>query len=185
MNEKDFLEFAKIIGKLKKTLRTGWKIRGIRNPESVADHIFRTIVLGMIIADIRKLKKEKILKMLILHDLEESITGDIPTLEKEKMSKKNKEIGERAMKSVLSKLPLGLRKEYFNLWKEFEEGKTKEAKFCRDIDILEMIIQIFEYKKEQASRKKVLEIFWKNAQKRLKDPSLRKILKELKKSDIK
>jgi putative hydrolase of HD superfamily len=180
MKIKDFIEFAKNVGKLKKIPRTGWKIRGVKNPESIADHTFRTTVLGMIIADLEKLNKEKILKMIILHDLEESITGDITSLDKEKMGEKIRKIGEDAMKSVLSKLPSEIKKEYFNLWKEMEEGNTSEAKLCKDIDILEMMIQALEYEREQPNRKKDLEIFWKREKNRVEHPLLREIFEELK-----
>lgn len=42
--------------------------------------------------------------------------------------------------------PLGL--ELYELWKEYEELKTTEAIYCKDIDKFEMVVQAFEYEKE-------------------------------------
>jgi putative hydrolase of HD superfamily len=161
MKEKDFIEFAKIVGKLKKIPRTGWKERKVKSPESIADHSFRTALLGMVLSDSEKLDTEKIIRMLLLHDIEESIIGDIAAIYKVKMNKmdlKKKQM--RAMKKVLSPLPKDLRNKYFLLWKEIEEEKTIEAKFCKDVDKLEMMIQAFEYELEDKKNIKKLRKFW-------------------------
>jgi putative hydrolase of HD superfamily len=161
MKEKDFLEFAKIVGELKKIPRTGWKERKIKNPESVADHSFRTALLGMVLSDSEKLDTEKIIRMLLLHDIEESVSGDITAIYKSKMNKtylrKNQT---RAMKKVLLPLPKDLRNKYLSLWMEMEEGKTLEAKYCKDIDKLEMMIQASDYEREDETNKKKLDVFW-------------------------
>eukprot|EP01084_Bolivina_argentea_P267097 453298_1 len=39
-------------------------------------------------------------------------------------------------------------KEMYNLWIEFEEGKTTEAKIVKDLDKLDMIIQANEYEND-------------------------------------
>jgi putative hydrolase of HD superfamily len=183
MKEKDFLEFAKIMGKLKRTPRTGWKMRKVKNPESVADHIFRTTLLGMLLSDLEKLNTEKIIRMLLLHDIQESLTRDISSIKKEKDIKKFKKIEENAMKKVLLILPKEIRRKYFSLWKEKEKGKTKEAKLCEDIDRLEMMIQALEYEKEQPNKKKNLEVYWlkENLDKPKNYPLLIKLYEKLKK----
>jgi len=50
---------------------------GLKNPESVADHAYCVAAIAMVLSDSKKLDSEKILKMAILHDLAESITGDL------------------------------------------------------------------------------------------------------------
>ena len=37
--------------------------------------------------------------------------------------------------------------EIFSLWQEYENGETMEAKFVKDLDKFEMILQAFEYEK--------------------------------------
>jgi len=186
MKEKDFIEFARLVGKLKRTPRTGWKERKVKNPESVADHSFRTTLLGMLLSDSEKLNTEKVIRMLLLHDIEESIIGDITAICKVKMNKmdlKKKQL--RAIKKVLSSLPRDLRNKYFLLWKELEDEKSIEAKFCKDMDKLEMMIQAHDYEMEDKSNKEKIKPFWSKELRDINIPKrvdyVIKIYKELEK----
>jgi len=186
MKEKDFIEFARTVGKLKRIPRTGWKEKGVKYPESIADHSFRTAVLGMVLSDSEKMDTEKIMRMLLLHDIEESVSGDINAIYKAKMNKrylKNKQ--ERALQVVYSSLPKYLRNKYLSLWKEMEECKTKEAKFCKDVDKLEMMIQASDYENEDKRNRRKLSDFWSEKFKDINAPqrveSIVKIYEELKK----
>ena len=183
MDNEDIIKFAKELGKLKKIKRTGWKIRGVKNPESIADHSYRTTLLGMLLSDLEGFDTEKIIRMLLLHDVQEAISGDITSEEKEKMIDKGKSIEIGSIKKILSCLPEDLKEKYLSLWEEMEGLKTKEAKFCKDIDKLEMMIQLAEYEDENENNKKNLSSFWKredlNAPKNVK--KLIEIYEELKK----
>ena len=69
--------FQKVL-ELKNIPRQGWKEKlGINNPESVADHSYSTTVMSMILSDLEGLNSEKIIRMALLHDLAESVIGDI------------------------------------------------------------------------------------------------------------
>ena len=161
MKEKDFIEFAKIIGKLKRTPRTGWKMRGVKNSESVADHTFRTALLGMFLSDMERLDTEKVMRMLLLHDIAESVTGDITSRKKYKNISKFRKLEEKAIEKILSRLSKKLSEKYLDLWNEMEDCKTKEAKFCDDIDKLEMMLQAFDYEIEDKKNRNRLEPFWR------------------------
>lgn len=55
MMDENIIEFFRIVGKLKKVERTGWVTQiGIPNPESVAEHSFRAVIIGMFISDMRE-----------------------------------------------------------------------------------------------------------------------------------
>jgi putative hydrolase of HD superfamily len=186
MKEKDFIEFARMVGKLKSIKRAGWVDRKVTNPESVADHSFRATLIGMILSDLEKLNTEKVMRMLILHDIEESVTGDIMAIDKVKMNKEelhNNQI--RAIEKILSPLPESLKKSYISIWKEMEEGLTQEAKFCKDVDKLEMMIQTDDYEREDVSNKEKLRPFWSRELRDINIPkrvdSIIKIYKELEK----
>src|SRR5690349_2301763 len=102
-------DFFYIVSELKKTPRKGWKEKiRIEHPESVADHSFSAAVMAMVFSDLNKLDTEKMLKMALLHDLSESITGDFTPGEISKNDKK--EIESQTMKEILSKLPLEISK---------------------------------------------------------------------------
>ncbi|MGE4650712.1 MAG: HD domain-containing protein, partial [Myxococcota bacterium] len=69
--------FQKVL-ELKNVPRQGWKEKlEIINPESVAEHSYSTATISMVLSDLKGLNTEKIIKMALLHDLAESIIGDI------------------------------------------------------------------------------------------------------------
>lgn len=94
-------EFFNIVSELKKTPRRGWKEKaGVQNPESVADHAYGVALMAMVFSDIGHMDAERVMKMALLHDLAESITGDFMPNE---ISKESKRIVEKqAMSEILS-----------------------------------------------------------------------------------
>jgi putative hydrolases of HD superfamily len=149
MNVEKFIEFAKQVGKLKELKRSGWyENADIEKPyvESVADHSYRSALLAVVLADDAGLNSGKVAKMMLLHDLEESITGDIAKPIKDKEDPEKVYARElNAFKKVISYLPEDLQKEYLGLWEEYQEGKTPEAKLARSVDRIDMAIQAQEY----------------------------------------
>jgi putative hydrolases of HD superfamily len=164
MKYRDVMKFARQVEKLKQIPRTGFVDRHIRNPDTVAEHSYRAAVMGMLLSDINGMDTEKIIRMLLLHDIEESVTGDIPRNIKSKMSEKQLASLRRrqvsAVKKILVCFPKGIQKRYFDLWLEMEECETKEAKFCKDIDRLELVLQLLDFERQDKGNKKKLEIFW-------------------------
>ncbi len=120
-------DFFYIVSELKKVPRKGWKEKvGIKDPESVADHSYGTAVMAMIFSDnAGNLDTERIVKMALLHDLAESITGDFIPGEIQKENKKTVET--QAMEEILSKLPPHLLDKYHSLWKEYVDCTSKEV----------------------------------------------------------
>ena len=104
---------------LKTIHREGWKENlQINYPESVADHSYSVSVMSMILADLEGLNTEKIIKMALLHDLAESIIGDITPGSMKNDDKITKE--NHAMKKILVNLPSEIRKSYFKIWDEYQ-----------------------------------------------------------------
>lgn len=94
MKNTDIVELFHSIGKLKKIKRAGWIRHCIPNPETVADHSFRTAFIAMILGDILKLDTAKLMRMALIHDIAEIVTGDITPdnniTNKEKQEKEKK-----------------------------------------------------------------------------------------------
>lgn len=171
-----FLDFINTAANLKSVPRQGWIDKLIiKNPESVADHTFLMSVIGMILSDSRNFNTEKILKMILLHDLAESITGDITPEEKPVEEKKHLE--NMTMKDVISKLPKNLQNQYLQIWKEYQDNQTKEAVFVHQVDKLEMAIQAKIYEKQTALEK--IYPFLDSAKKAIDDPILLKLLNQI------
>lgn len=170
----DFLENA---GRLKDTVRAGWELKEVKNPESVADHTMRICLLVSILSEQNEVPLDELrcLKMALIHDLPESITGDITPhdgiTEMEKV---------RREKAAMSDLMTTLEsKDMLGLWNEFCEQKTPESQFVKDMDIIETLTQALEY--ETTSRnKKSLSEFWEWAETRLNTPMGIELLQALK-----
>ena len=170
-------DFFYLVSELKRVPRKGWIRKvGIEHPESVADHSYATAIMAMVFSDSQKLDTEKILKMSLLHDLAESITGDFMP---EEISKENKKVAEGdAMKEIFSKLPDNLAVQYDKVWQEYIQANTKESILLHEIDKLEMAIQAVKYSSEGFSNEK-LGLFVDSAKKEIKSKELLDILNTL------
>ncbi len=171
------MDFLNIAANLKTVPRQGWIDKlSIKNPESVADHTYSMAIIGMVLSDSQKYNTEKILKMVLLHDLAESITGDLTP---EQKSKEEKLILEnKTIEKILQNLPENLQKQYQNIWNEYQESNTEEAKFVHQIDKLEMALQAKIYSEKNNSSNE-FSPFFNSAEKEIKDPNLLKLFKEL------
>ena len=164
MKAEAILSFIEEIGILKSLPRTGWLIHGIKNGESIADHCYRMTLLSMLLADTlvakgMKLDTEKVMRLSLLHEIAEARIGDIPFTVLTYIPEEVKEIGERkAVTSMLEKFG-SIGKWYQELWEEFEQNETIEAKLVRAADKLELMIQVLEYEKLGYQS---LNQFWEN-----------------------
>ena len=174
-------DFFKIAANLKNIPRQGWIDKlGMISPESVADHSYSTSLMAMVFGDNFNLNSEKLLKMSLIHDLAESITGDLTP---GKISSEEKiQLENKAMEEIFAQLPPLLRDSYFSIWTEFQENQTKEAQLIHDIDKLEMILQASIYSKKGYSPKS-FNTFLDSASS-IQNPELIKILSSLKKNFI-
>lgn len=143
------VDFLSLCHRLKTTKRTGWVRRGIQDPESISDHMYRMGIMALIAPDVPGVDRERCVKMAIVHDIAEAIVGDIapsdgiPKLEK---SRRERE----ALDYMCKLLGGGSRaEEIAELWREYEENSSLEAKVVKDFDKVEMILQALEYENEQ------------------------------------
>ncbi len=153
MKEKNqnIIRFYLYANTLKERLRTGFVEIGIEKEriESVAEHIYGTLILGIMIASEYELNldMEKVLKILTLHETEEIIMGDLTirsNITREEKLKLGRECVSKITKNLLKK------QEIDNLLEEFNERKTKEAKFCYKVDKIECDFQIKIYDLQKA-----------------------------------
>ena len=171
------LDFFNTVADLKKIPRKGWKEKvGLLTPESVADHSYNTAVMTMVLSDLKEFDTEKILRMALLHDMAESVTGDFTP---EEISKKDKrKMENNAMQDILSKLPSKLASNYTKIWKEYQNGNSKEAILVHEIDRLEMALQARKYSDDGYPKEK-LEMFFSTAKKEIKSKEVLAILDKI------
>jgi putative hydrolases of HD superfamily len=155
---KDVTHFFRYPIRLKYVKRAGWisKIK-VQNPESVADHTFSMCAISMVLSDILGLDTERVMKMVILHDLSESIIGDYMP---DEISKKHKILKEKnAMNSILHCIPPNVRQDYKKIWNEYLQNKTDVAQLVHKVDKLEMLLQAKQYAKEGYSKELLAQFF--------------------------
>ncbi|SPD76158.1 HD domain protein [uncultured Desulfobacterium sp.] len=135
---KRLVEFLFEVGMLKKTPRTGYQFLG-SGGESVADHSFRTAVIGYALASrLPNADRMKVVLMCLFHDFPEARTGDHNYVNKKYVTADEK----RALRDQLKDLPFA--REVIRLADEFNEDKTLEAQLARDADQLDLILELKE-----------------------------------------
>ena len=136
----DFLEISE---RLKKTKR--WEnTPSMAFKETSADHSWHLAILLIVITSEFDYKIDvlRALKMALAHDLVEAIAGDTDASlihfgKKTQEAKSEEELA--AMKEIRTSLPKKSGQEINHLWTEYEEGKTREAKFVKALDKIEGI----------------------------------------------
>ncbi|MCR8842079.1 HD domain-containing protein [Paenibacillus sp. SC116] len=141
---RNVLELIKLGEKLKMELRHGWLSNGRR--ESVAEHTWRLALMAMTIEPYLPIKvnSEKLLKMIIIHDLVEAYAKDIPAFDtmnnsEAKALKYKNEIA--AIEQIRNILGDEHGQKLYDYWFEFERKETYEAKVANALDKLEAQIQ--------------------------------------------
>jgi putative hydrolases of HD superfamily len=140
MNDR-LTEFLATAMKLKTLKRAGWLRCGVAPCESVAEHTFGVALLALL-ASGSDVNSERCVALALVHDLAESLVGDITP--HDAVSPEEKRQREAEAIDELAQL-LGEDHELPRLWAEFENGKSPEAKLVRDLDVIEMAWQAVEY----------------------------------------
>jgi len=135
------IAFIKEIDKIKYIQRRT-KLFNSNRPENDAEHSWHLAMMAMVLgsysdADIDMLK---VIKMVLIHDIVEIDAGDTFLYDTTK-SHDNSEEEVLAAKRVFGILPEAQAKEMIELWTEFEEGISSEAKFAKAMDRLEPLLQ--------------------------------------------
>jgi putative hydrolase of HD superfamily len=130
------IEFLFEVGMLKKTPRTGYQFLG-SGGESVADHSFRTAVIGYVLASQEPgADRNKVVLMCLFHDFPEARTGDHNYVNKKYV----KTDEERAVQDQVRELSFG--DEIVDLFQEFNGCDTLEARLAKDADQLDLILEL-------------------------------------------
>ena len=167
--------FFQIAG-LKKLPRSGWKIKlGLDDSESVAEHSYMMSVMSMVLADMKSLNSEKVIKMSILHDWAESKIGDF--MPDEVGYDKKSELENYAMTEILELLPQKIQSDYQDMWNEFLARNTPEARLVHELDKLEMALQAKIYETYIDPEK--VKPFIISAVEQIMDPDVKKILMDI------
>ncbi|MFF4330269.1 HD family hydrolase [Streptomyces sp. NPDC048387] len=130
-------------GTLKNARRTGWWMAGVNNPESVAEHSWRTALIASVIAKLEGADPARAAFLAVWHDTQETRTGDVNHLGK-KYSTAADPVAVTADQTA--GMPELLATALQDLVAEYEAKETPESVCARDADKLECMLQGIEYK---------------------------------------
>ena len=153
----------------------------MKRPESVADHSFALGLLVALEAGRRGFDVENAVKLALIHDLEEAITGDLtPNVKRIRGASRVRVEKRNALRELLANLSPRDRKSYGRLWTDLRLLRTKEAQLVHDLDKLEMALQAREYAKKVGKAR--VEDFYRSAASEIEDPDLRRVLEQIRSS---
>lgn len=202
---KNILKFLIEVSKLKEMPRTGWIWLGVKNPETIAEHIFRVTMMNWILAEMvkPKLNLKKVIKISLAHDLCEVYAGDmtpywkilpqdeknrkkilkrwikISRKEKEKLSKEKFVLEKKSLFKLINFLKPETKKDILSSWQDYERGISREGKFVKQVDKIETLIQAIEY---LGTKKDTPVIgWWEEVEELVEEPLLLKFLKVIQK----
>lgn len=137
------VEFIKEIEKLKSVTRFNRTLDG--RFENSAEHSWQSAIAAMVLQDYypEKLNMEKVISMLLIHDLGEIYAGDTWVFDDEKKLHAH----DRELESIEKTMSLLPEATYLNMkksWLEFEKGQSSEARYARVIDALVPLINHLE-----------------------------------------
>jgi len=137
---------------LKDERRTGWQLRGVDAPESVAAHAWGVAYLVLALGDrfredLPELDLDRALRLAVVHDVAEAETGDAATRADSTADPPDpaaKEAAEReAMRDLAGPLPDRVR----DAWEAYEERDSPEAILAKECDLLDVCLQAVIYER--------------------------------------
>ena len=110
-------------------------LTGAKRKENDAEHAWHMTIMTFLLSEYanEKIDVLKTIKMLLIHDIVEIDAGDTFAYDKEGQ-KTQREREEKAAKRIFGLLPSDQGEKLMDLWEEFEEGVTKEARFAHTMD---------------------------------------------------
>lgn len=185
---------------LKHLPRTGWVDREVTQPESVAAHSWRLALLSGIYADLLGLDAAACMRMALIHDLPEAVTGDIVPGDSGARDDEEREQGvtrplgyagvsreewhgrkiarERdALTTILGGTPASVARAIAGSWEEYEAQATPEARLVKQLDKLEAYAQGVEYAIDgRLPDRAALEPFRTDVESAVQEPLLRALI---------
>lgn len=156
------LRFIVEIEKLKDVHRKTRPV-GLDRYENAAEHSWHVCLSALMLKDHanERIDIDRVIKMLLIHDLGEIDAGDMIIYASESEEQKQKEA--QGIKRILKLLPGDKCDEYMALWYEFEAGESADSKYARAIDRVPPLLHNLHgdghsWRENNVSRQKVLSL---------------------------
>ncbi len=135
-------------GLLKRAKRTGWWIAGVNDPESIAEHSFRTAIIGTVLAAMEGADPARVALLCVLHDTQETRITDIPHIARNYLTAPD---NVTVTADQVATCPPQVAQTISGAVAEYEAGETIEAIVAHDADKLECLVQAVEYRHQGVS----------------------------------
>lgn len=150
------IPFFHLLERLKTTKREGWRRFGINDGESISDHMYRMSIITMLAPPSlsSRLNIPHCTKMALVHDMAESLVGDITPVDGVSTEEKHRREA-TTMEFLMTKLlgkssgTLDQAQGIRDIWQEYEDAKTLESQFVHDVDKVELLLQMIEYERSR------------------------------------
>ncbi|RMY70933.1 hypothetical protein D0863_05463 [Hortaea werneckii] len=154
------IPFFHLLERLKTTKREGWRRFGINHGESIADHMYRMSIMTLLCPPTLSLTLDlpRCTRMALVHDMAESLVGDITPIDgvtKTEKSRRETETMDYICSSLLGSLRgdsnAHARDQIRAAWQEYEDSQTPESHFVHDVDKIELLLQMVEYERSHSA----------------------------------
>lgn len=155
------VSFLNVVQLLKTQRRTGWVDHGIEPCESISDHMYRMGITAMLIKN-PDIDRNKCVRIALVHDIAESLVGDITPFDpvsKEEKHRREWESIQYLCNELVKPYNPATAQEIMDDWLAYENISSPEARYVKDIDKFEMLVQCFEYEKKYNGEKDLTQ-FW-------------------------
>ncbi|EFX02503.1 HD family protein [Grosmannia clavigera kw1407] len=124
----------------------------------IADHMYRMSLITMLAPPSlsSRLDMTRCMKMCLIHDMAESLVGDITPVDgvpKPEKSRRESSTMDYITETLLGNVGGGNPgREMRHIWQEYEDSRTPESIFVHDVDKIELLLQMAEYEKRGDGR---------------------------------
>lgn len=130
-------------GLLKLSKRTGWWLCGVKDPESIAEHSFRTAIIAGLLAAMEGTDPARATFLAVWHDTQETRVGDIPYLGRRYLHSAS---NEQVTSDQTTGLPSVVAEQFRSLIRDYETSDSLEVHCAHDADKLDCLFQAIEYR---------------------------------------
>jgi putative hydrolases of HD superfamily len=180
MTIKNIVNFIFELNQLKRQRHSGFQLAGIKDPDTVAEHVMRAAQIGYILAVMEgDANPEKVAAMILIHD-----NGEVRIGDQNKVGARyfdNQQAEQDAFSDQLKNLGGQIEKKWKKYFFEFENRNTKEGIIAKDADWLETAFQAKEYLDMGCPS---LDNWIANVEKALETKSAKALIKEMKKTNF-
>ena len=184
----------RLADRLKEIRRQGWVDRGVQSPESTADHSWAVALFAWMLALERAdLDEGRVLLLALVHDLPEALAGDATPFDRYRdeqgaippdhfrsapdykagETRRKHEQEREALRDMTNSLPGELTDRIAGAWEEYSAGATPEARFVRQLDKLETLLQAELFRETQPEI--IIDSFRSGTLRDIDDPALYRI----------